>query len=31
MEWYYNTIIILATIVVGMTFVSIFINNKYNK
>lgn len=31
MEWYYNFIIILATIVVGMTCVFIFVNKKYNK
>ncbi len=31
MEWYYNIIIILATIVAGMTVVAVIANNRYNR
>lgn len=31
MEWYYNIILVLATIVVGTSVVAIVVNNKYNR
>ena len=31
MEWYYNIIVILATIAVGITCIAVVANNRYNR